>query len=84
MMYGIASLAQLSRFSVHDLRRFRGDIVVDVMRTHPLIIIGGILQENPFFAPPDEFLEQLRERGTARIDQETSTSQVRGEHERAS
>jgi hypothetical protein len=68
----------------YDLRRFRGDIVVDVMRTHPLIIIGGILQENPFFVPPDEFLEQLRERGITRTDQETSTSQVRGEHERAS
>jgi len=32
------------------------------MRTHPVIIIGGVLQENPFFVPPDEFLRQLRER----------------------
>lgn len=48
----------------YDLRRFRGDIVVDVMRTHPLIIIGGVLQENPFFVPPEEFLRELRERGT--------------------
>jgi hypothetical protein len=51
----------------YDLTKFRGDIVVDVMRTHPLIIIGGILQENPFFVPPDKFLGQLRERGTTRI-----------------
>ncbi len=51
----------------YDLRRFRGDIVVDVMRTHPLIIIGGILQENPLFVPPDKFLGQLRERGPTRI-----------------
>ncbi len=51
----------------YDLRSFRGDIVVDVMRTHPSVIIGGILQENPFFVPPDKFLEQLRERGLARI-----------------
>jgi len=34
------------------------------MRTHPMIIIGGILQENPFFVPPDEFLRELRERHT--------------------
>jgi hypothetical protein len=34
------------------------------MRTHPMIIIGGILQENPFFVPPDEFLRELRERGS--------------------
>jgi hypothetical protein len=32
------------------------------MRTHPMIIIGGILQENPFFVPPDEFLRELRQR----------------------
>ena len=46
----------------YDLTKFRGDAVVDIMRTHPLVIIGGVLQENPFFVPPDEFLEQLRER----------------------
>jgi hypothetical protein len=48
----------------YDLRRFRGDIVVDVMRTHPLIIVSGVLQENPFFVPPEEFLGELRERRT--------------------
>ena len=32
------------------------------MRTHPMIVIGGILQENPFFVPPDQFLRELRER----------------------
>ena len=46
----------------YDLSRFGADVVVDVMRTHPLIIIGGILQENPFFVPPDEFLGELRAR----------------------
>jgi len=29
-----------------------------------MIIIGGILQENPFFVPPDEFLRELRKRHT--------------------
>ena len=46
----------------YDLSKFSGDIVVDVMRTHPMIIIGGMLQENPFFVPPDQFLRELRER----------------------
>jgi hypothetical protein len=27
-----------------------------------MVILGGILQENPFFVPPDEFLRELRER----------------------
>jgi hypothetical protein len=31
-----------------------------------MIIIGGILQENPFFVPPDEFLRELRERQATR------------------
>ena len=33
---------------------------MDIMRTHPMVIIGGILQDNPFFVPPDEFLAELR------------------------
>jgi len=27
-----------------------------------MIIIAGVLQENPFFVPPDEFLRELRQR----------------------
>lgn len=30
-----------------------------------MIVIGGFLQENPFFVPPDEFLRELRERHAA-------------------
>ena len=40
--------------------------MVDVMRTHPLVVIGDILQENPFFVPPDEFLRELRQRNVGR------------------
>ena len=36
------------------------------MRTHPIVIIGGVLQENPFFIAPDQLLLELRERGAAR------------------
>ena len=38
---------------------------MDIMRTHPMIIIAGTLHENPFFVPPDEFLLELRERPRA-------------------
>jgi hypothetical protein len=27
-----------------------------------MVIIGGILQENPFFVAPEEFLRELRNR----------------------
>jgi hypothetical protein len=36
--------------------------VIDIMRTHPMVILGGILQENPFYVPPDEMLKELKER----------------------
>jgi MEDS: MEthanogen/methylotroph, DcmR Sensory domain len=51
----------------YDLSRsFSSSVVVDVMRTHPVVIIGGVLQENPFFVPPDQFLREMRERRSVR------------------
>src|SRR6266404_4948525 len=50
----------------YDLAKFGGDTVIDIMRTHPMIIIGGILQKNPFFVPPEEFLREVRERRARR------------------
>jgi MEDS: MEthanogen/methylotroph, DcmR Sensory domain len=46
----------------YRLSRFSGDTVIDIMRTHPMVIIGGILQHNPFFVPPGKFLQEIRER----------------------
>ena len=46
----------------YNLAKCGGDTVIDIMRTHPMIIIGGILQHNPFFVPPEEFLRELRDR----------------------
>jgi hypothetical protein len=46
----------------YNLAKFGGDTVIDIMRTHPMVIIGGILQQNPFFVPPEKFLPELRER----------------------
>lgn len=50
---------------VYDIAKFSGDVIVDVLRTHPMVVIGGTLQENPFFVPPDEFLRELREKRAA-------------------
>jgi hypothetical protein len=36
------------------------------MRTHPMVIVGGVLYQNPFFVPPEEFLGELRQRQAAR------------------
>jgi hypothetical protein len=49
----------------YDLAKFGAGVMMDVLRTHPLVIIGGFLQENPFFVPPDELLVELRARDGA-------------------
>jgi hypothetical protein len=51
---------------LYNLTKCGGNLIIDVMRTHPMILIGGIVQENPFFVPPDEFLRELRERRASR------------------
>ena len=48
-----------------DLSKTRGDLIMDAMRTHPLVVLGGVLQVNPFFVPPDQFLRALRKRRSA-------------------
>ena len=46
----------------YELTRFSGEFVVDIIQTHPIVIISGVLHENPFFVPPDEYVRQRRER----------------------
>ena len=47
---------------VYDLNKHSGSVVMDILRTHPMVIIGGVLQENPMYVAPDEFLAELRRR----------------------
>jgi hypothetical protein len=46
----------------YDLSKFGASTVMYAMRTHPVVIIGGLLQENPFYVDPDELLAELRAR----------------------
>jgi hypothetical protein len=50
----------------YDLSKFSATVAMDILRTHPVAIIGGVLQENPFFVPPDQFLLEMRERRAMR------------------
>jgi hypothetical protein len=40
---------------LYDLDRFSGEVVVNIVRTHPQVLIQGILVENPYYLRPDEF-----------------------------
>jgi hypothetical protein len=43
----------------YDSRLLSGSLAVDVLRTHPVAIVGGVVSTNPFFVPPQELLRRL-------------------------
>ena len=46
----------------YDLSKFDASAVMYALRTHPVVIIGGLLQENPFYVDPEQILLELREK----------------------
>jgi DcmR-like sensory protein len=51
----------------YDLSKFSASVAMDIMRTHQLVIIGGLLQDNPFYVPPEQFLDEMRQRRSPRM-----------------
>ena len=43
----------------YDHTRFGGSVIMCALQTHPLSIIGNIVQENPFYRDPEEVLREL-------------------------
>lgn len=41
---------------LYDLDLFNGEVVVNIVKTHPLVFIEGMLVENPYYLAPDEDL----------------------------
>jgi DNA-binding NarL/FixJ family response regulator len=46
----------------YDVTKFRGHVILDVLRGHPVVIVAGTLRENPFYTPPAAMIEELRKR----------------------
>lgn len=45
---------------LYDLDRFRGDLIVDIMRTHPKVLMGSTVLENLYYVPPDQLVTTPR------------------------
>lgn len=58
---------QATVICTYDLAQFTAAQVVDVLRSHPLAVIGGIVQENPFFVAPDQLVKELQAKNRAAI-----------------
>jgi hypothetical protein len=41
---------------LYDLTRCSGDLIMDVLKTHPKALLGGMVLDNPYYLEPDEFL----------------------------
>ncbi len=45
---------------LYDLDRFGGALLIDILRTHPVVLLGGAVMDNPYYLEPDEFLATRR------------------------
>lgn len=40
----------------YDCHRFAPQVILNVIRTHPIVIYGNLVCSNPYYVPPQEFL----------------------------
>lgn len=43
---------------MYNVNKFSGDVIMNVLRTHPFTISGGIITQNPYYVDPDNWLEK--------------------------
>ena len=41
---------------MYDLRLSGAEVLMDVLRTHPVAVVDGMLHDNPYYVPPDAVL----------------------------
>jgi hypothetical protein len=50
---------------VYDVNKFSGRAVMDVLATHPMVVMGDRIYENPYYIEPQEYLKTLLRRGSS-------------------
>ena len=48
---------------LYDLTRCSGELIMDVLKTHPKVLLGGMVIDNPYYLEPDEFLASREAEG---------------------
>jgi hypothetical protein len=51
-------------------------MMMNLLRTHPLTLINGVIQENAFYTPPAQMLEELRLRNAASVAPAGATAEA--------
>ena len=44
---------------LYDLQRFGADVLVDSLRTHPMVVVDGGVHDNPYYIDPGAFLRGM-------------------------
>lgn len=59
---------------VYDAARLSGAMMMDILRSHPLTLVGNVIYENPFYTPPEELLREIRSRHKDKDRSDTGAS----------
>lgn len=51
---------------VYEHGKYSASVVMDILRTHPMVLVGDEVQPNPLYVPTELFLEDFRQRSAAR------------------
>jgi len=51
---------------LYDLEHFGGALIFNLLRTHPILLLGGLLLENPYYLSPDEVMAETAQ-GSANL-----------------
>jgi hypothetical protein len=57
---------------IYDTKYFSGQVLMDILCTHPKVILNGRIVDNQYYVPPKEFLTYYRKR-QARSDEQRQT-----------
>ena len=47
---------------VYDMAKMSGTLMMDLLRSHPLTLVGGVVYENPYYTPPEKLVSELQKR----------------------
>jgi hypothetical protein len=46
-------------FCLYDLQRFGAEVLIQSLRTHPMVVVDGVPHANPYYIDPGAFLRSL-------------------------
>jgi hypothetical protein len=61
----VLSRNQQPAVCIYDTAQLSGSMMMDLLRAHPLTLVGGVIHENPFYTEPEVLLRELAGRRAA-------------------